>query len=821
MSFLGEVARPTGHIPNRNHAWSKEGSLSAKSKALVSGPFRAEPQQRTHWKGPFERAPEVVASIAQRPVTAEDLTYSGDFTFGDRVSDDVFHETKKFIRKARHRRPVSPSKAPLPDGELVGGTDGTDARDTIAIAERTLEPKSGSGHAIQGESHGPAVTGELAEAHTSDFSGMPGEDARYHQGRPPSSTAEVSSEALAPPTAAQQALHYAQHFEAIPDPPSAPCAYLGKHLRRSSPRKIPQQHGWEDEEEAPGGGLATGDGTNAIHLAHRRNKRRNKNIDVQAKILTALVTGDQVSYLTMESEFRKAQAKTAAGNPWAITMNQTGASMLGDTRGWTRPEPMPEAELEPEAGSKAGGQAGRVSPKKRPHRRWFGYGPAPPVEPEPELEPEPEPEFVPAGFSVHYPAGLVHSQPKPELEPEPEPYKSPIADLPTGTYWLDNFKPKAPPKCTCHPTKGSSGCRLHDPNYKHPAKGLQTPPSWMFKGNTALNEEMAKIKDEYSTYVASGGVVKQAEKKRNAFLLRSFLMLRARLSFSTAGRRGTFSSKETATGSFQLASPCVRCSFCGTVQKPYKEKRGRDYLIDAEGNKIPLPKPEGLDWVEREIINDCGQIGAWDAQTQAGHRDSGDDVSDLLSESEDEEDDLLDDPLALAVIGSAPAPKKPVPGVAKQGEKPCLGLLQRVTLCPRHETACAERLDEVAVSTVLLKSALWRALRDADRARRAHQLRHVIAVGNLSKKGAKFAYKYTKIGAQAVATAAKKEFAKIKDRRAARQAAYAEQRRQPLAAGEQDEVKVGAALHVSATALVSASTGEGMRDLRTGKKLVW
>ena len=38
---------------------------------------------------------------------------------------------------------------------------------------------------------------------------------------------------------------------------------------------------------------------------------------------------------------------------------------------------------------------------------------------------------------------------------------------------------------------------------------------------------------------------------------------------------------------------------------------------------------------------------------------------------------------------------------------------------------------------------------------------------------------------------------------------------------EEDAVKVGAALHVSATALVSASTGEGFRDLRTGKKLVW
>ena len=54
------------------------------------------------------------------------------------------------------------------------------------------------------------------------------------------------------------------------------------------------------------------------------------------------------------------------------------------------------------------------------------------------------------------------------------------------------------------------------------------------------------------------------------------------------------------------------------------------------------------------------------------------------------------------------------------------------------------------------------------------------------------------------AKAAKQELSKIKEKRAARQAAYAERHRQTSAAGEHDEVKVGAALHVSATALVSA-----------------
>ena len=125
-------------------------------------------------------------------------------------------------------------------------------------------------------------------------------------------------------------------------------------------------------------------------------------------------------------------------------------------------------------------------------------------------------------------------------------------------------------------------------------------------------------------------------------------------------------------------------------------------------------RPEGLDWVQREIINDCGQVGPWD--TPASSAGGIGEVGHLLSESEDEEEALLDDPLALTIIGGAPPQKKPVPGVTNgnPGDKPCLGLLQRVTLCPRHETACAERLDEEAVSTVLLKSALWRTLRGTD-----------------------------------------------------------------------------------------------------------
>ena len=90
----------------------------------------------------------------------------------------------------------------------------------------------------------------------------------------------------------------------------------------------------------------------------------------------------------------------------------------------------------------------------------------------------------------------------------------------------------------------------------------------------------------------------------------------------------------------------------------------------------------------------------------------------------------------------------------------------------------------------------------------------------MSKQGAEFAYKYTKLGAQALVTVAKKELAKIKAKRAARQVAYA-QRQQQAVNEQQDEVKVGEALHVQATALVAASTGEGVRDLRTGKKLVW
>jgi hypothetical protein len=123
-------------------------------------------------------------------------------------------------------------------------------------------------------------------------------------------------------------------------------------------------------------------------------------------------------------------------------------------------------------------------------------------------------------------------------------------------------------------------------------------------------------------------------------------------------------------------------------------------------------RPEGLDWVQREIINDCGQLGPWDAPSRpnrpgdaAGGGGSDDDEAELLlSDSEAEDDDeaeaLLDDPLALAVVGAPPplpppSKKKNVPGTSggKRGENPCLGLLQRVTLCPRHESGgcCGKR----------------------------------------------------------------------------------------------------------------------------------
>ena len=452
MAFLGEVAQPTAHIPNRNHAWRKEGSLSAKANTLASGPFRsAEPQEQRYWKGPFERDPEVAASIAQRPVTADDATYSGDFTFGDRVSDDVFRETKKFIRKARHRQPVSPSKESLSAGGLLEAASGAEERDKISVAQSPVDPAVASARrATVGQSQRLTVTGDPSDMHMSDAGNV------------------ASTE--------PQAMDHVPLFEEAPDPPSAPCVYLGRHLRRNSPRKMAQQHGWDDDEEE----LIPGGGTNSLNLAVRRKKRPKKNIDVQARILTALVTGDQVSHRTIESEFRKAQAKTATANPWALTVNQTGASMLGDTRGWTRSEPKPQPTIKPEPEPQEDSHGGRLSPQKRPYRRWFGYGPAPPVRPKPE--PEPEPEFVPAGFGLHYPISLLQAQREPETEAQPEPYKSPLLDLPTGTYWLDSYVPKAPPKCTCHPTKGSSGCRLHDLNYKHPAKEMQTPPNWMFEG---------------------------------------------------------------------------------------------------------------------------------------------------------------------------------------------------------------------------------------------------------------------------------------------------------------------------------------------------
>jgi hypothetical protein len=137
--------------------------------------------------------------------------------------------------------------------------------------------------------------------------------------------------------------------------------------------------------------------------------------------------------------------------------------------------------------------------------------------------------------------------------------------------------------------------------------------------------------------------------------------------------------------------------------------------------------------------------------------------------------------------------------------------------------ASLRRLGNGRLSLAVLTLLGCDCVAEADRERRAHQLRHVITAGRLSKRGAKFAYKYAKIGAQAVATVAKKELEKVKDKQAAKRAAYLErQRQQQKADGEEEEVvKVGEAVHVSSKALVSASSGEGFRDLRTGKKLVW
>ena len=331
-------------------------------------------------------------------------------------------------------------------------------------------------------------------------------------------------------------------------------------------------------------------------------------------------------------------------------------------------------------------------------------------------------------------------------------------------------------------------------------------------------------RDEYADFVAQGGH-KKAEKKRDAFLMRSFLMLQARLSFNQEADRGTFTSKSDAKkrngqpGAFGAHS--VHCSFCGTVQKPYKEKRGRDYLIDAEGNRIKLPRPEGFDWVQREIINDCGQMGPWDPDPKKSKADE----EQLLSESTDEEDDEdLDDPLALAMLcadGMAERQKRETPGSTKeQDDKPCLGMLQRTTLCPRHEAACVASLDEAATSTVLLKSALWRALKGTDRARRVHQLRHLTTAGNVGKAGARFTWKYAKKGGLKLADVAKKELEKVKEKRSL---AALEVKKTAEAAYEVERAasapKVGEEHHVNSKGLVSVSSGTGV--LRDGKKLVW
>lgn len=376
MSFLGEVAQKTDHIPSRNHAWQhadmpresrkQHASLSAKANALVGGPFRQEAERLDQsgraFKGCFKRSAEVVASAAQRPISADDLSYTGDYTFGDRVTDDVFVETKKFIRKARHRRPVSPSKKPeLADGELGGTSDGTDARDTTAIGKDGVQVPAGSALARRSGSpvQGPRPpVGELSEP---DFSGAFGEDARYRDGPAgdgrPSSRQSVDT--------AELAAKYEEDEDVPLMPPDpSPQAYLGRYLRHGSPTKTPQ-HGWEQEEaedmdESPGGGLPGGKGQ-SISLAGRRKKRHTKNVHVQAQILTALVTGDQVSYQELDSKFRKKNAAAVDANPWALTANSV--TQYGATRGWAQADP-PErlfAEPEPEpTGPPIGARNGRT-----------------------------------------------------------------------------------------------------------------------------------------------------------------------------------------------------------------------------------------------------------------------------------------------------------------------------------------------------------------------------------------------------------------------------------------------------------------------------
>jgi hypothetical protein len=238
----------------------------------------------------------------------------------------------------------------------------------------------------------------------------------------------------------------------------------------------------------------------------------------------------------------------------------------------------------------------------------------------------------------------------------------------------------------------SSGGSPRGADYRHPpAKKLQAPPSWMFKGQNQLNRAHGAHGGE--TDVEAGG--SSAKRKfRKAFLHNSFLLLKKRLS-------RTFSFIDGPDG-----PPKIRCSYC--QKKQWRAKA------------LPVKKKAKKEKKEKKKAEEDDD------------EDDDDEYEESSSEEEEEEEG-----------GKEEDSKEP--GWTQRevlNDFSASHYVEEVVLCPRHEQvrklepkfgpkysasiytklnggpqACCERMVDADASTVLLKTMLWLELAAADRRR--------------------------------------------------------------------------------------------------------
>ena len=143
MSFLGEVAQPTAHIHATTRGARRESV--GQVQGAGSGPFRAEPQQQTHWKGrsgvlkswPPSRSAQLLLRTSPTLVILR----------SEIALAMMSSMRRKFIRKARHRQQSPRGRRRL---RRTGWWHRRYRALTIAIAENTLEPGSRSARALTG-----------------------------------------------------------------------------------------------------------------------------------------------------------------------------------------------------------------------------------------------------------------------------------------------------------------------------------------------------------------------------------------------------------------------------------------------------------------------------------------------------------------------------------------------------------------------------------------------------------------------------------------------------------------------------------------------